>query len=79
MASSSGHLARSVAMITHSLVKKFWRNSGISVPPQHVIDKTEISNRARFALGTPDTNPLFVSSFDIQGNLPEAAAPETVL
>src|SRR6266513_2586911 len=29
VAKSSGRLARSVAMMTHSLVKKFWRNSGI--------------------------------------------------
>src|SRR5689334_22877066 len=27
---SSGRLARSVAMMTHSLVAKFWRSSGIS-------------------------------------------------
>src|ERR1035441_2173790 len=29
VASSSGRLARSVAMMTHSLVKKFWRSSGM--------------------------------------------------
>jgi hypothetical protein len=79
MASSSGRLARSVAMITHSLVKKFWRNSGISVP------LSMSSTKLKFPIGrdslweTPDTKPMFVSSFDIQGNLPEAAAPETVL
>ena len=33
VASSSGRLARSVAMMTHSLVKKFWRSSGMGVPP----------------------------------------------
>src|SRR3984885_810359 len=31
VASSSGRLARSVAMMTHSLVKKFWRSSGMVV------------------------------------------------
>src|ERR1700730_14105993 len=31
--SSSGRLARSVAMMTHSLVKKFWRSSGIVILP----------------------------------------------
>src|SRR5271163_2943694 len=31
VASSSGRLARSVAMITHSLVKKFCRSSGMAV------------------------------------------------
>src|SRR5208337_1379405 len=31
-ASSSGRLARSVAMMTHSLVKKFWRSSGMATP-----------------------------------------------
>src|SRR5208283_1406006 len=31
VAKSSGRLARSVAMMTHSLVKKFWRSSGIVV------------------------------------------------
>src|SRR5580700_9228064 len=30
-AKSSGRLARSVAMMTHSLVKKFWRSSGMEV------------------------------------------------
>src|SRR3981081_365507 len=29
--SSSGRLARSVAMMTHSLVKKFWRSSGMVI------------------------------------------------
>src|ERR1017187_3594678 len=29
VARSSGRLARSVAMMTHSLVKKFWRSSGM--------------------------------------------------
>src|SRR5579864_5001690 len=33
VAISSGRLARSVAMMTHSLVKKFWRNSGIRILP----------------------------------------------
>src|SRR5580693_1207162 len=31
VANSSGRLARSVAMMTHSLVKKFWRSSGMIV------------------------------------------------
>jgi hypothetical protein len=39
VASSSGRLARSVAIITHSLVKKFWRNSGIGGPPNAFIGR----------------------------------------
>src|ERR1700683_2276889 len=31
VAKSSGRLARSVAMITHSFVKRFWRSSGIVI------------------------------------------------
>jgi hypothetical protein len=33
VANSSGRLARSVAMMTHSLVKKFCRSSGMANPP----------------------------------------------
>ena len=37
VANSSGRLALCVAMMTHSLVKKFWRSSGIRVDPSLVI------------------------------------------
>src|SRR5271157_689835 len=43
VANSSGRLARSVAIMTHSLVKKFWRSSGIRVPPV-----SSIGNRRTF-------------------------------
>src|SRR6267154_3247320 len=36
VANSSGRLARSVAMMTHSLVKKFCRNSGMAIL-QHLL------------------------------------------
>src|SRR5579864_3703822 len=41
VAKSSGRLARSVAMITHSLVKKFCRSSGIVSPSTFLIGRSE--------------------------------------
>src|SRR5208337_4673847 len=41
VANSSGRLARSVAIMTHSLVKKFWRSSGMRVPPTSYYRQTQ--------------------------------------
>src|ERR1700678_1076567 len=50
VANSSGRLARSVAMLTHSLVKYFWRSSGIFTPHALLSAEIDFSAMCLFAL-----------------------------
>jgi hypothetical protein len=42
VANSSGRLARSVAMMAHSLVKKFCRNSGMAILERSISGKINV-------------------------------------